>query len=156
MTSNIKAKISRKYVGVYHSLQEGRFLGDENASLFLLCVYLGFKEYRLDGVQVDVFNGEDVTIVLTNHQQTVLQGIAVKATGNYQILQNPAAIVSLTEKFAEQGMAILMKKVLQQYVREIEPGQYSLVFPAEHQLEKSLALFIQDEMMKDSPLLAKG
>lgn len=156
MTSTIKVKISRKYMGIYHSLQEGRLLGDENTSLFLLCVYLGFREYRFDGVPADAFDGEEVMIALNDHQQTVLQGIAVKTTGDYQILQNPAAIVALTEKFAEQGMAILMKKVLQQYVKEIEPGQYSLVFPTEHQLEKSLALFIQDEMMKASPLLAKG
>lgn len=156
MTSTIKAKISRKYMGIYHSLQEGRLLGDENASLFLLCVYLGFRQYQFDGVPADAFDGEDVTIALTDYQQTVLQGIAVKTTGNYQILQNPAAIVSLTEEFAEQGMAILIKKVLRQYVREFEPGQYSLAVPAEHQLEKSLALFIQDEMMKASPLLAKG
>jgi|GEM_PF-5716939 len=150
--------VSKKYIGIYRKLQEGSLPEgqkyDGYASLFLLCACLGSRDYQSSGILAADFAGIELMMFhqLDEHQQTILKAIAIKTKGNYQILQEPKELILIAEKFAERGMDILVDTVLKEYVREFRAGEYMLDDPADHQLEKKMAMLIQQEIMRNSPL----
>lgn len=153
--NDLNIKVNKKYLNIYHILADGSDCCEEDgyASSFVLCAFLGFKEFQASGALADDFEG--VTLLdfsqLSDYQQTILKAIAIKTNG-YPILQNEPELIALTERLADRGMEVLIDRVLKEWVQESTSGEYFLERNADRQMEENLAIFIRNQLVNNSLL----
>lgn len=149
--------VRKKYLGIYRELINERpgspKIFNENKDLFTLCVTIGYR----DGKANDLEN-RDMLLwsgTLEKNQMTTFKAIALKENeGDPRIFENIENVFRLIEKYADQGMDILVENVFEDYIEKKEDGILTIVYNQKDRLylQKSLLHFIDNELNIDENL----